>query len=76
MTNKMEYTTNYLKMSRVELLERVQMQMGERRFKHVLGVEEMAIALAGRYEADIEAASIAALTLTTQKSEIAMKCKS
>ncbi|MGX7419495.1 bis(5'-nucleosyl)-tetraphosphatase (symmetrical) YqeK [Carnobacterium gallinarum] len=38
------------------------MQMSERRFKHVLGVEEMAIALAGRYGGDSEAASIAALT--------------
>lgn len=62
MTNKMEYTNKYLKMSRGELAERVQMQMSERRFKHVLGVEEMAIALAGRYGADSEAASIAALT--------------
>nr|WP_317945720.1 bis(5'-nucleosyl)-tetraphosphatase (symmetrical) YqeK [Carnobacterium maltaromaticum] len=56
------YGNQYFRLDRISLLERVQMQMSERRFKHVLGVEEMAIALAGRYGASLEAASIAALT--------------
>ncbi|OJG71377.1 HAD superfamily hydrolase [Enterococcus phoeniculicola] len=43
-------------------MQRVQMQMSERRFKHVLGVEETAIALAKKYGASPEKASIAALT--------------
>nr|WP_034558746.1 bis(5'-nucleosyl)-tetraphosphatase (symmetrical) YqeK [Carnobacterium gallinarum] len=60
--NTIVYEQRYSKLDRIALLERVQMQMSERRFKHVLGVEEMAIALAGRYGGDSEAASIAALT--------------
>ncbi|OJG86698.1 HAD superfamily hydrolase [Enterococcus saccharolyticus] len=43
-------------------MQRVQMQMSEKRFRHVLGVEETAIALAGKYGASLEKASIAALT--------------
>ncbi|OJG81181.1 HD domain-containing protein [Enterococcus ratti] len=43
-------------------MQKVQMRMSERRFKHVLGVEETAIALAAKYGASIEKASIAALT--------------
>lgn len=39
------YGNQYFRLDRISLLERVQMQMSERRFKHVLGVEEMAIAL-------------------------------
>ncbi|OJG15349.1 HAD superfamily hydrolase [Enterococcus canintestini] len=49
-------------MDRELLMQKVQMQMSERRFKHVLGVEETAIALAEKYGASPEKASIAALT--------------
>lgn len=49
-------------MDRELLMQKVQMQMSEKRFKHVLGVEETAIALANKYDASPEKASIAALT--------------
>ena len=58
----MKYSGDYLAMSRDELCQRVQAQMSAKRFKHVLGVEKTAIALAKRYGASIEQASIAALT--------------
>ncbi len=43
-------------------MQKVQMQMSERRFKHVLGVEETAIALAEKFKVPYAKASIAALT--------------
>ncbi|OJG92023.1 HD domain-containing protein [Enterococcus silesiacus] len=43
-------------------MQEVQMHMSERRFQHVLGVEEMAVALAAKYGVSEEKASIAALT--------------
>jgi HD superfamily phosphohydrolase YqeK len=58
----MKYSGNYTRLERELLMQRVQMQMSEKRFRHVLGVEETAIALAGRYGASLEKASIAALT--------------
>lgn len=58
MKNSEQYTSE----KREQLMQRVQMQMSERRFKHVLGVEETAIALAKKYGASPEKASIAALT--------------
>lgn len=58
----MKYSGNYTQLERELLMQRVQMQMSEKRFRHVLGVEETAIALAGRYDASLEKASIAALT--------------
>lgn len=58
----MDFSKKYTSFEREELMQRVQMQMSERRFKHVLGVEEMAIALAAKYGASAEKASIAALT--------------
>ncbi|MGX7174086.1 bis(5'-nucleosyl)-tetraphosphatase (symmetrical) YqeK [Enterococcus ratti] len=58
----MNYSEKYTAYSRECLMQKVQMRMSERRFKHVLGVEETAIALAAKYGASIEKASIAALT--------------
>lgn len=58
----MDFNKKYTSFEREELMQRVQMQMSERRFEHVLGVEEMAIALAAKYGASEEKASIAALT--------------
>lgn len=58
----MKYSGKYTEMERELLMQRVQMQMSEKRFKHVLGVEEAAIALAEKYGASPEKASIAALT--------------
>ncbi|OJG45113.1 HAD superfamily hydrolase [Enterococcus hermanniensis] len=49
-------------MKREALMQAVQMRMSEKRFKHVLGVEETAVALAERFGASPEKASIAALT--------------
>lgn len=58
----MNYSKNYSAMDREALMQQVQMRMSEKRFKHVLGVEEMAILLAERYGVSTEKASIAALT--------------
>lgn len=58
----MNYSGKYTKLERELLMQRVQMQMSEKRFRHVLGVEETAIALAGKYGTSLEKASIAALT--------------
>lgn len=58
----MNFSEGYTPFQREELMQRVQMQMSERRFEHVLGVEEVAIALAAKYGASQEKASIAALT--------------
>lgn len=58
----MKYSDDYTAMDREALMQAVQMRMSERRFKHVLGVEETAIALAERYGESTEKASIAALT--------------
>ncbi|WP_229233717.1 MULTISPECIES: bis(5'-nucleosyl)-tetraphosphatase (symmetrical) YqeK [unclassified Enterococcus] len=59
---KMDYNQSYTAYSREMLLQKVQMRMSEQRFKHVLGVEEAAVALAEKYGASPEKASIAALT--------------
>lgn len=58
----MDFSGKYTTFKREELMQEVQMHMSERRFKHVLGVEEMAVALAAKYGASEEKASIAALT--------------
>lgn len=59
---QMEFSGNYTPFKREELMQKVQMQMSERRFIHVLGVEESAVALAAKYGCSQEKASIAALT--------------
>ncbi|WP_430598121.1 bis(5'-nucleosyl)-tetraphosphatase (symmetrical) YqeK [Enterococcus sp. AZ177] len=58
----MDFSGKYTSFKREELMQEVQMHMSERRFQHVLGVEETAIALAAKYGASEEKASIAALT--------------
>ncbi|MBF8807779.1 MAG: bis(5'-nucleosyl)-tetraphosphatase (symmetrical) YqeK [Enterococcus lacertideformus] len=58
----MNYSERYTAYSRERLMQKVQMRMSEHRFKHVLGVEETAIALAAKYGCSTEKASIAALT--------------
>ncbi|EOL42880.1 bis(5'-nucleosyl)-tetraphosphatase (symmetrical) YqeK [Enterococcus caccae] len=58
----MDFSGKYTTLKREELMQEVQMHMSERRFQHVLGVEEMAVALAAKYGASEEKASIAALT--------------
>ncbi|MDR0922008.1 MAG: bis(5'-nucleosyl)-tetraphosphatase (symmetrical) YqeK [Lactobacillales bacterium] len=56
-----EHTGKYTPYAREELMQKIQMRMSERRFLHVLGVEETAIALAARNGVSLEKASIAAL---------------
>ncbi|MDG4621317.1 bis(5'-nucleosyl)-tetraphosphatase (symmetrical) YqeK [Enterococcus lactis] len=58
----MDYNNEYTAYSRENLMQKIQMRMSEQRFKHVLGVEETAVALAKKYGASPEKASIAALT--------------
>ncbi|HFQ0456565.1 TPA: bis(5'-nucleosyl)-tetraphosphatase (symmetrical) YqeK [Enterococcus faecium] len=58
----MDYSNEYTAYSRENLMQKIQMRMSEQRFKHVLGVEETAVALAKKYSASPEKASIAALT--------------
>lgn len=58
----MKFSGAYTSLKREELMQKVQMRMSERRFLHVLGVEETAVALAAKYGASEEKASIAALT--------------
>lgn len=58
----MKYSDRYTAMDREALMQAVQMRMSERRFKHVLDVEETAIALAEQFGESPEKASIAALT--------------
>lgn len=53
---------SYSAYDREMLMEKVQMRMSEKRFIHVLGVEEMAVGLAARNGVDVNQASIAALT--------------
>lgn len=48
-------------LTRNELLRKIQGSMGDKRFKHVLGVEEMALKLAELYGANSEQVSLAAL---------------
>ncbi len=43
---KMNYSNEYTAYSRENLMQKIQMRMSEQRFKHVLGVEETAVALA------------------------------
>src|SRR5699024_8525520 len=55
------YSGNYISYTREQLMELVCKTMSEKRFKHVLGVEQTAIQLAREYAADEEKARIAAL---------------
>ncbi|MGX7030910.1 bis(5'-nucleosyl)-tetraphosphatase (symmetrical) YqeK [Vagococcus zengguangii] len=57
----MNYSQAYITLTRDELLKRVASQMSEKRFKHVLGVEQSALELADQYGGNLEKASIAAL---------------
>lgn len=51
----------YTGLSRLQIVKKVEAAMSEKRFKHVLGVEETAIALAKAYGEDVTKASLAAL---------------
>lgn len=55
------YSDNHTPYTREQLIELVKEVMSEKRFEHVLGVEQTAIQLAQEYGADVEKTSIAAL---------------
>lgn len=55
------YEQNYTSLSRTQLIHQVSKMMSPKRFEHVLSVEQTAIKLAERYDAEIEKVSIAAL---------------
>ena len=55
------YSGKYTSYTRNQLIELVKNTMSEKRFEHVLRVEQTAIQLAKEYAADVEKASIAAL---------------
>ncbi|QIL46383.1 HD domain-containing protein [Vagococcus coleopterorum] len=61
MSKEIVYTNQYVDVSRERLIEIVAQQMSEKRFAHVLRVEEMALELAGIHGGDLEKVSIAAL---------------
>lgn len=60
--SEMIYTGRYFDGSRAELIAKVQSGLSEYRFNHVLRVEAMAIALAQKWDVNLEKASIGALT--------------
>lgn len=55
------YTDKYTTFTREEIIEEVAKTMSEQRMAHVLRVEETALQLAEKYDADLEKVSLAAL---------------
>lgn len=55
------YQQDFINISRDELITQLQNQLSTKRFNHVIRVETTAIALAGKYGANTERASIASL---------------
>ncbi|MDM8212850.1 bis(5'-nucleosyl)-tetraphosphatase (symmetrical) YqeK [Enterococcus hirae] len=62
MANEIRYHEDLFAGTRAQLIARVAQKISPKRLEHVLGVEETAVALAEKYGADVERASIAALT--------------
>lgn len=61
MNHEIEYTNQYLNYSREELLAIIRTKMSEKRFKHILRVEQTALKLAEKYGGEPGKVSIAAL---------------
>ncbi len=61
MTQTVEYQKHYYAGSRKELIAKVKEQVSEKRFKHILGVEQAALELARANDYELEKASVAAL---------------
>ena len=61
MTQTVEYQKHYYAGSRKELIAKVKEQVSEKRFKHILGVEQAALELAQANYYELEKASVAAL---------------
>lgn len=62
MTKQTEWRQDFVALSRDELLVKVASQMSNKRFQHVLRVEEKALEIAEKFPMDLEKVSIAALT--------------
>lgn len=61
MTQTVEYQKHYYAGSRKELIAKVKEQVSEKRFKHILGVEQAELELARANDYELEKASVAAL---------------
>lgn len=61
MTEEITYTHHYIPLSRTELVDRLRAALKDKRFHHVLRVEQTAIKLARANGVDVEKASIAGL---------------
>ena len=61
MTEEITYTHHYIPLSRTELVDRLRAALKDKRFHHVLRVEQTAIKLAQANGVDVEKASIAGL---------------
>lgn len=61
MNERLIYEKGYTNLSREQLLNRISKMMTAKRFNHVLNVEETAIRLAKKYDANVEKVSVAAL---------------
>ena len=61
MNEELVYNKNYIPMTRSELIDRLKKALKDKRFQHVLRVEETAVKLAEQYGVDVEKASIAGL---------------
>lgn len=61
MTQTLEYKKHYYPKTREDLINAVKEKVSEKRFKHILGVEQAALTLAKANDVDLEKASVAAL---------------
>lgn len=61
MNEELVYNKSYIPMTRSELIDRLKKALKDKRFQHVLRVEETAVKLAEQYGVDVEKASIAGL---------------
>lgn len=61
MNEELVYNKSYIPMTRSELIDRLKKALKDKRFQHVLRVEETAAKLAEQYGVDVEKASIAGL---------------
>lgn len=75
MTKKIEYQKHYYPGSRQQLLEKVKASVSEKRFAHILGVEQAALTLAEKNGVDLEQASVAALVHDYAKERSAAEFK-
>ena len=61
MNEELVYNKSYIPMTRSELIDRLKKALKDKRFQHVLRVEETSVKLAEQYGVDVEKASIAGL---------------